>query len=131
MSALAFIGMETCPGTHWKWPARRKPGIWQAGKNASGIEAPGLQALRPALVELQAGGGCEFEAACALQALEMSGQRSIRGARSDVRCAPYMAKRVALRRNPVLQVSFARLLATGKRKKAALLAAMRANCSRH
>ena len=55
----------------------------------------------------------------------MRGQRAIWGGRADVRRALYMATLVAVRHNPVLQAYYERLLAAGKRKKVALVAAMR------
>ena len=53
------------------------------------------------------------------------GQRFIRGGRSRVRKALYMAALVALRYNPVLSAYYTRLVAVGKRKKVALVACMR------
>jgi transposase len=53
------------------------------------------------------------------------GTRSIRGGRSSVRAALYMAALVASRRNPVLQKFYQRLVAGGKAKKLALVACMR------
>lgn len=55
----------------------------------------------------------------------MRGQRSIWGGRSDVRRTLYMAALVAVRHNPVLKAFYERLVASGKRKKVALVAAMR------
>jgi len=52
-------------------------------------------------------------------------QRSIRGGRSRIRRALYMATLVALRYNQVLPRHYERLLAAGKRKKVALVACMR------
>ncbi|HQE61969.1 MAG TPA: IS110 family transposase [Candidatus Latescibacteria bacterium] len=53
------------------------------------------------------------------------GQRFIRGGRSRVRKALYMATLVALRYNPVLSAFYTRLITAGKRKKVALVACMR------
>jgi transposase len=53
------------------------------------------------------------------------GQRFIRGGRSRVRKALYMATLVAMRYNPVLSAQYNRLVAAGKRKKVALVACMR------
>ena len=53
------------------------------------------------------------------------GQRSIWGGRASVRAALYMATLVATRHNPVIRAFYARLLARGKLKKVALVAAMR------
>lgn len=56
---------------------------------------------------------------------KMRGQRAIWGGRHDVRRALYMAALVAVRRCSVFQQFYERLLASGKRKKVALVAAMR------
>lgn len=56
---------------------------------------------------------------------QMRGQRSIWGGRSDVRRTLYMATLVAVHHNPVFKLFYERLLAAGKLKKVALVAAMR------
>jgi len=56
---------------------------------------------------------------------QMRGQRAIWGGRAEVRRALYMATLVAVRHNPAFKVFYARLLAAGKPKKVALVAAMR------
>ena len=56
---------------------------------------------------------------------QMRGQRTIWGGRADVRRTLYMAALVATRHNPVLRLFYERLLAAGKPKKVALVAAMR------
>jgi transposase len=53
------------------------------------------------------------------------GQRHIWGGRAHVRAALYMATCSALRHNPVIRALYERLLASGKRKKIALVACMR------
>ena len=53
------------------------------------------------------------------------GRRAIKGGRSTVRAALYMAALVATRRNLVIKVFYQRLLALGKPKKLALVACMR------
>ncbi len=53
------------------------------------------------------------------------GTRSIRGGRSEVRRALYMAAFCASRRNPILQAVYQRLRAAGKAHKVALTAVMR------
>jgi transposase len=53
------------------------------------------------------------------------GTRSIRGGRSTVRHALYMATLVASRHNPVISAHYRKLLDTGKQKKVALVACMR------
>jgi transposase len=54
-----------------------------------------------------------------------SGRRSTWGGRATVRAPLYMATLVATRHNPVIRAFYARLLAKGKMKKVALVAAMR------
>ncbi len=56
---------------------------------------------------------------------QMRGQRTIWGGRADVRRTLYMATLTAVRHNPILNAFYQRLLAAGKRKKVALVAAMR------
>jgi transposase len=56
---------------------------------------------------------------------QMRGQRSIWGGRADVRRTLYMATLTAVRYNPALKTFYERLVAAGKRKKVALVAAMR------
>jgi transposase len=53
------------------------------------------------------------------------GRRFVQGGRASVRGVLYMAALVATRRNPVIRTFYARLLATGKPKKLALVACMR------
>jgi transposase len=53
------------------------------------------------------------------------GTRSIRGGRSEIRCALYMAAMCAVRRDSVLKAFYLRLRATGKKPMVALTAAMR------
>ena len=55
----------------------------------------------------------------------MRGRRTIWGGRATVRSALYMATLVASRYNPIIKVSYAKLLAAGKPKKLALVACMR------
>ena len=56
---------------------------------------------------------------------QMRGQRSIWGGRADVRRTLYMATLTAVRHNPPLKAFYGKLIAAGKRKKVALVAAMR------
>jgi transposase len=56
---------------------------------------------------------------------QMRGQRSIYGGRADVRRTIYMATLTAVRHNPPLKAFYDKLVAAGKRKKVALVAAMR------
>ncbi len=53
------------------------------------------------------------------------GTRSIRGGRSTVRHALYMATLVTSRHNPVISAHYRKLLDAGKQKKVALVACMR------
>lgn len=53
------------------------------------------------------------------------GKRMISGGRTSVRCGLYMATLVATQHNPVIKAFYQRLLARGKLKKVALVAAMR------
>ena len=53
------------------------------------------------------------------------GQRGIEGGRAVVRCVLYMATLVASRHNPAIRAFYQRLVAAGKAKKLALVAAMR------
>lgn len=53
------------------------------------------------------------------------GKRHVRGGRRDVRQALYMPTVCAIRHNPVLRAFYSRLVAAGKPKKVALIAAMR------
>lgn len=55
----------------------------------------------------------------------MRGQRTIWGGRAEVRSTLYMATLTAVRHNPVLRDYYQRLILAGKRKKVALVAAMR------
>jgi len=55
----------------------------------------------------------------------MRGQRHIWGGRATVRGVLYMATLTAVRHNPVLKAFYQRLVAAGKSKKVALVAAMR------
>jgi len=54
-----------------------------------------------------------------------SGTRRIKGGRADVRAALFMATFCAVRCNPTFKAFFDRLIASGKKYKVALVAAMR------
>ncbi len=56
---------------------------------------------------------------------KLRGKRAIWGGRADVRAVLFMAASVAVKHNPVLRATFARLLAARKAKKLALIACMR------
>lgn len=55
----------------------------------------------------------------------MRGRRTIGGGRAPVRCSLYMATLVAMRFNPKIKPYYERLVAAGKKKKVAIVAAMR------
>lgn len=55
----------------------------------------------------------------------MRGRRALGGSRASVRCALYMATLAASRFNPKIKAYDQRLVASGKKKKVALIAAMR------
>ena len=55
----------------------------------------------------------------------MRGRRTIWGGRAQVRAVLYMATLVAIRHNPTLRIFYDRLVAAGKAKKLALIAALR------
>jgi transposase len=69
MSEAVFIGIDVSRDT-LEVGSSAKAATWRHGNDSAGIEAltAELLALGPALVVLEATGGYEFEAACALQA---------------------------------------------------------------
>ena len=69
MSEVVFIGIDVSRDT-LEVGSSAQPATWRHGNDTAGIEAltAELLALAPALVVLEATGGYEFEAACALQA---------------------------------------------------------------
>lgn len=69
MSDSVFVGIDVSSQT-LEIANTSEAKTWQAGNDAAGIEelTARLAALKPALVVLEATGGYEFEAACALQA---------------------------------------------------------------
>ena len=206
MSDSVFVGIDVSAQA-LEVASRAEVKTWQVGNAASGIEQLAAQraSVQPALVVVEATGGYEFEAACALQAAglavavvnprtardfaramgalaktdaldarmlaafarvlhqhpererfvkplaelpelgkldrrrvaalvgvaplnrdsgQMRGQRRIWGGRADVRRTLYVATLTAGRHNPVLKTHDQRLLATGRRKKVALVACM-------
>lgn len=56
---------------------------------------------------------------------QFRGQRHIAGGRMHVRCALYMACLTGVRINPIIRTYYTRLVASGKKKKEALVACMR------
>lgn len=107
---------------------------WREKENLL-LTVPGIgnQTSRTLLAELPELGQCSRQAIGALVGLApfnrdsgtIRGQRSIRGGRSVVRSALYMATLSAVRHNPVLKATYQRLVAAGKKKKVALIACMR------
>lgn len=69
MSDSVFVGIDVSSQT-LEVASSAEAKTWQVGNDAAGIEQLGVQldSLKPALVVLEATGGYEFEAACALQA---------------------------------------------------------------
>ncbi|ARP89049.1 IS110 family transposase [Bordetella genomosp. 9] len=69
MSEATYVGIDVSSEV-LEIAVSTQPSTWQASNDSGGIEqlAGQLQALRPALVVLEATGGYEFEAACVLQA---------------------------------------------------------------
>lgn len=69
MSEPVFVGVDVCSRT-LEVAAGAQASTWQVSNDSAGIEAlvGQLVSLSPALVVLEATGGYEFEAACAIQA---------------------------------------------------------------
>ncbi len=69
MSEDLFVGIDVASQT-LEIASSDRPGSWQVANDGAGIEGlvEELTALKPAVVVLEATGGYEFEAACALQA---------------------------------------------------------------
>ena len=80
-----------------------------------------------ALPDAETQARCELVgvAPCNRDSGQWRGQRAIWGGRARVRKVLYMATLLAVRRNPVLEARYQRLLAKGKAKKVALVACMR------
>lgn len=96
---------------------------------------PGIgdQTARCLIAQLPELGDCSRQQIAALVGVapinrdsgQMRGRRAIGGGRAPVRCALYMATLVATRYNPKIRAYYQRLVAAGKKKKVALIAAMR------
>jgi len=84
------------------------------------IELPELGQLNRRAIAALAG-----VAPFARESGQMRGTRRIRGGRSVVRAALFMASWVGVRHNPVLKAMYERLRAAGKARKVALVACMR------
>ena len=93
-----FIGIDVSSQT-LEVASTAQAKTWQASNDVQGIESlcSRLSALRPALVVLEATGGYEFEAACALQAVGLAvAMVNPRAARDFARAMGALAKTDAL-----------------------------------
>lgn len=98
MSDSVFIGIDVSSQT-LEVASTAQAKTWQASNDVQGIESlcSRLSALRPALVVLEATGGYEFEAACALQAVGLAvAMVNPRAARDFARAMGALAKTDAL-----------------------------------
>lgn len=98
MSDSVFIGIDVSSQT-LEVASIAQAKTWQASNDVQGIESlcSRLSALRPALVVLEATGGYEFEAACALQAVGLAvAMVNPRAARDFARAMGALAKTDAL-----------------------------------
>lgn len=98
MSDSVFIGIDVSSQT-LEVASTAQAKTWQASNDVQGIESlcSRLSALRPALVVLEATGGYEFEAACALQAAGLAvAVVNPRAARDFARAMGALAKTDAL-----------------------------------
>jgi transposase len=110
MSEAVFIGIDVSRDT-LEVGSSAKPATWRHGNDSTGIEAltAELLALAPALVVLEATGGYEFEAACALQAAGLAvAVVNPRQARDFARAMGALAKTDAL--DAKMLAAFARVL---------------------
>lgn len=110
MSDSVFIGIDVSSQT-LEVASSAQAKTWQASNNAHGIESlcSQLTALGPALVVLEATGGYEFEAACALQAAGLpTAVVNPRMARDFARAIGALAKTDAL--DAHMLAAFARVL---------------------
>jgi len=107
---------------------------WQAKADLlKAVPGIGDQTARCLIVQLPELGDCSRQQIAALVGVApinrdsgaMRGRRAIGGGRATVRCALYMATLVATRHNPKIKAYYQRLVASGKKKKVALVAAMR------
>jgi transposase len=95
------------------------------------VKGVGDQTARTLIAELPELGALSRQAIAALVGLApinhdsgaFRGQRHIRGGRTSVRCALYMAALSAIRYNAPVRAFYERMVKAGKRKKVALLAA--------
>jgi transposase len=109
------------------------PTLRQRQKNLLEVEGVGPTVSRVLVSELPELGQLDRRKLAALVGIapfnddsgEHHGRRAIRGGRSTVRTALYMATLTSVRRNAVLKAHYQQLLARGKPKKVALTACMR------
>lgn len=112
---------------------RRIPAWQEAASLLTSVPGVGPVLSRVLLAELPELGTLDRRKIAALAGVapinhdsgQTRGRRAIRGGRSGVRSALYMAALVASRCNPVIRDLYQRLLARGTAKKAALVACMR------
>ena len=110
MSDSVFVGIDVSSQT-LEVASSAEVKTWQASNDAAGIEqlAAELADLKPALVVLEATGGYEFEAACALQAAGLAvAVVNPRTARDFARAMGALAKTDAL--DARMLAAFARVL---------------------
>lgn len=110
MSDSVFIGIDVSSQT-LEVASSEQARTWQAANDAAGIEqlVSQVSALAPALVVLEATGGYEFEAACALQAAGLAvAVVNPRTARDFARAMGALAKTDAL--DARMLAAFARVL---------------------
>lgn len=110
MSDSVFVGIDVSSQT-LEVASSAQAKTWQVGNDAAGIEqlTTQLMSLQPALVVLEATGGYEFEAACALQASGLAvAVVNPRTARDFARAMGALAKTDAL--DARMLAAFARVL---------------------
>jgi len=110
VSDSVFVGIDVSSQT-LELASSAEPKTWQVGNDAAGIEqlTAQLTSLQPALVVLEATGGYEFEAACALQASGLAvAVVNPRTARDFARAMGALAKTDAL--DARMLAAFARVL---------------------
>jgi transposase len=110
----------------------RSPAWKQSADLLMSVKGVGPQTARMMIAELPELGKLSRQAVAALAGLapfnrdsgKFKGTRAIRGGRTAVRCALYMASLSAIRYNPKIKPFYDRLVAAGKEKRVALIAAM-------
>lgn len=110
MSEPVFVGIDVSSQT-LEVAGSNRPETWQVGNDVGGIDqlVQQLQDVAPALVVLEATGGYEFEAACALQAAGLAvAVVNPRAARDFARAMGALAKTDAL--DARMLAAFARVL---------------------